>query len=245
MIAPRTLPVCALVLLLGGCTEYFNDDLFPQEVRDLAKSDIDFVMEAFLHRTEQDLQQLMRVLYEANPKELARRPDVEIDDRIALLLPRRSYDELQFGELNSHRGVKAMELALEARFVGDRVFALMVGITSQMRVAYGDNSEFFPLDQLDPTNLHNFATNLEILREALARRTHGDGSLLLEGKIPAAEKTESATLPAPTVQQLLDNLVGSQRTLILIVNDAQRQRRISAKAVRTSATVVLLPLSLL
>ena len=143
-----------LALALTGCkNEFFSTKDIPEEVKGIAKTSVDYALDAHLNATTDGLQALMLELYRLNPEELTKMPDATVEERAALLLPDRLYDELRFGELNSHRGVEAMQLAFEPRFIGDRVFALMVGIVSQMRIAYNDKLEFFALNRLDSQTL--------------------------------------------------------------------------------------------
>ncbi len=222
-----------LALAVVGCTK----DL-PEGVKSVAKTSVDYALDAHLNATTEGLEDLMRELYRLNPGELEKVPGATVDERVALVLPDRTYDELRFGELNSHRGTEAMQLAFEPRFIGDRVFALMVGIISQMRIAYNDKLEFFALNRLDPGNLENFAGNLEIVRVSLARRTGPDGAPLLQyrGDVPILE----TGLPQPTAEQSLDRLIGHQRVLVSIAS-GWRDRAQQA-AVRTMGAVIMLPI---
>lgn len=227
-----------LALALAGCkTDLFSTQDIPEEVKGIAKTSVDYALDAHLDATTGGLEELMRELYRLNPGELEKMPAVTVDERVAMVLPDRTYDELRFGELNSHRGTEAMQLAFEPRFIGDRVFALMVGIVSQMRIAYNDKLEFFALNRLDSENLENFANNLEIVRVSLERRTGRDGAPLIqyEGE---AELLESG-LPKPTPEQILDRLVGHQRVLVSIT--AGWRDRAHQAAVRTMGAIIMLP----
>lgn len=228
-----------LALALVGCkTDLFTTQDIPEEVKGIAKTSVDYALDAHLNATTGGLEALMRELYRLNPGELAKMPDATVDERVALLLPDRTYDELRFGELNSHRGTEAMQLAFEPRFIGDRVFALMVGIVSQMRIAYNDKLEFFALNRLDSENLENFANNLEIVRSSLKRRTAADGTPLLhhEGEV----RLQESGLPEPTVEQILDQIVGHQRVLVTITEGWRS--RAHQTAVRTMGAIIMLPI---
>ena len=228
----------ALTLALTGCkNDFFTAKDLPEGVKGMAKTSVDYALDAHLDATTEGLEALMRELYRLNPEELAKIPGATVDERVALLLPDRTYDELRFGELNSHRGTEAMQLAFEPRFIGDRVFALMVGIISQMRVAYNDKLEFFALNRLDSGNLENFSNNLEIVRVSLKRRTGPDGMPLLhhEGEVLLRE----SGLPQPTAEQILDQLVGHQRVLVTITSGWRD--RAHQTAVRTMGAIIMLP----
>ena len=228
-----------LALALIGCkNDFLTTEDIPTEVKNIAKTSVDYALDAHLNATTAGLEALMRELYRLNPEELAKIPDAVVDDRVALVLPNLTYDELRFGELNSHRGTEAMQLAFEPRFIGDRVFALMVGIISQMRIAYNDKMEFFALNRLDSENLENFANNLEIIRVSLKQRTAEDGTPLLrhEGETLLLE----SGLPQPTPEQILDQLIGHQRVLVAITGGWRD--RAHQTAVRAMGAVILLPI---
>jgi len=59
-------------------------------------------------------------------------------------------------------GAEAIELALDEQYRGDRVFALMVGLTDMLRQSYGYRPEFFMFSELDEQKLYLSARNLEI-----------------------------------------------------------------------------------
>ena len=236
--APVRAAPAAAALLLAGCLGDFlgERDMLPEQVKDLAKSDLDFALDAHLAETRESLARLMRLLYRLNPEQLARRPDAAVEERVALLLPTRKYAEMQFGELGGKRDNDALLLAFEPAFPGDRVFALMVGLASQMRVAYGDQDEFFAPDRLDAANLRNFAANLEIVRRILPERAGVDGAPLLRYRSEAAG---SGAEPADA-RPVLDQAAGHQRVLARVIDGWQA--RAERRAVQTMGAVILLPI---
>ena len=228
----------ALALAAAGCMQDFIErERIPANVRGLAKTDLDHVMDAHLAAATASLQNLMRELYALNPEQLAKRPDATVDSRMALLLPNRQYDDLRFGELNGQRSTAAMQLAFQPRFVGDRVFALMAGLASQMRIAYGDRLEFFAFDRLDAENLRRFNTNLKTVRLSLEHLTDRAGAPLLRHATLRAR--DESKVQAPSVMQTLERLIGQQE---MLVDFASRwQDRAETKALRTFGAIVLLP----
>ena len=114
----------------------------------------------------------------------------------------------------------------------------MVGIVSQMRIAYNDKLEFFALNRLDSENLENFANNLEIVRVSLKRRTGPDGLPLIqhEGDVELLE----SGLPKPTPEQILDQLIGHQRVLVSITSGWRD--RAHQTSVKTMGAIIVLPI---
>ena len=104
-----------LALALTGCkNDFFSTKDIPEGVKGIAKTSVDYALDAHLNATTDGLQALMLELYRLNPEELTKMPDAVVEERAALLLPDRLYDELRFGELNSHRGVEAMQPGIRA-----------------------------------------------------------------------------------------------------------------------------------
>ena len=234
---PRAGLALTLLLALAGCGhDTFSTQDIPPEVKGFAKKSVDYALDAHLGATTAGMEALMRELYRLNPDQLAKTPGATVDSQVERVLPDRVYSELRFGELNGQRGTAAMQLAFEPRLIGDRVFALMVGLISQMRVAYSDKLEFFALNRLSPENLEKFATNLEVVRASLKRRTAASGEPLLrhEGEILVGE----SGLPEPTAEQILDRMIGHQRVLAEISQGWQV--RAEQSAIQTMGTIVLM-----
>ena len=236
--AVRTGLALTLALAATGCLQdIIEREDIPENVRGLAKTDLDHALDAHLAATTASLQDLMRELYALNPEHLAKMPDATVEGRTALLLPDRQYDDLRFGELNSHQSTAAMQLAFEPRFIGDRVFALMVGLVSQMRIAYGDRLEFFAFDRLDAENLRRFNTNLQTVRLSLEHLTDKSGAPLL--RHATLRSSDASEVQSPSVTQILERIVGQQQVLADFAG--QWKSRAETKAMRTFGAIVLLP----
>ena len=129
----RMLIIVLLPMLLCGCGGY--------ELKNLAKSDIDLVADQFIIKTRTDVRELVVMLYNRNPDQLARNPGMTIEGRLAQLKVRRY--KLQFAELEYKQDINAMNLAFDPNYRGDRVFALIVGLGSMLRQAYAYQPEMF------------------------------------------------------------------------------------------------------
>lgn len=166
------LAVLVLVpLLLAGCA---TESRF---LRNLAKTDIDFVADAHLREMNRLLQTLLVKLYKRNPRELQKSSGVSIEQRQRQIFS--TPGRLIFAELNNRQGTEAMELAFDPDFSGDRVFAVMVGLTGMVRSSYNWKEELFLPDALDPQQLFDSARNIEILAWRLGNRRDVRGELLL------------------------------------------------------------------
>lgn len=218
-----------LTFLLVGCSgPGFN-------LKNLAKTDIDMVADAHYQEVELLLKELTIKLYKRNPKCLAAQKDIgrvhTVDTRVDQLFSfreRRSFPEL------SVSGVDAIERALSNDFDGDRVFALMVGLTTMIRQSYNDQSEFFIYSELDGQQLYYSARNLEIAlwRISTYRDDHGAPFLLtnsMNGKVHNL-----------SYERLFGKMIALQDILAKIIAD-KNQRFIKTVA-QNVATMAFFPI---
>src|SRR5512139_513281 len=148
---PLALLATFIILLCPGCT---GDERF---LKNLAKTDIDFVGDAHLREMNRAMKTLLVKLYNRNPRELHKSPAASSDQRLLQIFA--SPGPLRFAELDNRQGTAALELAFNADFPGDRVFAVMVGLVSMVRSSYNWQEEQFMLDTLDPQTLFDCARN--------------------------------------------------------------------------------------
>ena len=163
------LPVL-LSLLLGACGGY--------EMRNLAKTDIDLVADEFIEESRREVRELLVKLYKRNPDQLAIIPGMTVEGRLAQFRVARGV--LDFPELDGLQGIDAMNLTFDPDFRGDRVFALVVGLGSMLRQAYGYKPEMFIHDRLNGDALLTSARNVEILLWKLkhTRKPNGEPYLV-------------------------------------------------------------------
>ncbi|MFT6915657.1 MAG: hypothetical protein ACJAWL_001967 [Motiliproteus sp.] len=157
-----------VLLLLAGCS--FN-------IKNLAKGDIDMVVDQHILELNALTDQLLIKLYKRNPKQLAKNPGMTIDDRLQQLSLRPP--TYRFEELDKQIGDQALEQAFSPTFSGDRVFSLMVGLKSMLYASYGMRTELFLLDDLDQQLLYYSARNLEILDWRLNNNRKNNDQLYL------------------------------------------------------------------
>lgn len=157
-----------ILLLLAGC---------PFNVKNLAKGDVDMVIDQHILELNALSAELLIKLYKRNPKQLAKAPGMSVDDRLQQLS--FTPPNYRFAELNKQAGEQALQLAFSPTFSGDRVFALMVGLKSMLHASYGMRTELFLLDELDQQLLYNSARNLEILDWRLNNNRKDNGQLYL------------------------------------------------------------------
>jgi hypothetical protein len=157
--------VIFIFVLLSGCSGY--------EVKNLMKSDIDLVTDEFIDETRSAVQELVVKLYKRNPSQLKKNPGMTVEGRLAQLRVNRY--ELNFVELGGKQDIEAMNMAFDPAFQGDRVFALVVGLGSMLRVSYRYKPEVFLPDSLEPKVLLTSARNIEVLLWKLKNTRHPNG----------------------------------------------------------------------
>jgi len=166
--------VLAGVLLAGGCTQ--QQGRF--QLKDLAKSDIDLVADLHRSATLAALKELNAKLYRLNPVQLSKMPNETIESRWQQLLKHQGQAG-GFNELAGAGGIAAMRLAFDNSYEGDRIFALMAGLSGMLDEAYGFKSEFYLLDSVDGQKLYNSARNLEVMVWLLRSRKDQRGEPLI------------------------------------------------------------------
>ena len=218
-----------LVLLLAGCAD--NNRL----LKNLAKSDIDFVADAHLREMNRLLQSLLAKLYKRNPRELQKASGISVEQRQQQIFA--TPGRLIFAELDNRQGTDVLELAFDPNFSGDRVFAVMVGLTGMVRGSYGWQQEQFLFDSLDPQQLFDCARNLEILAWRLSNRRDAKGELLLLTNSRADEEENLS------FERLYGKMIAVQ-DLLAFVLAGRLDRGVSRVAQGALSSAVFLPMGL-
>lgn len=154
----------------------------PKPIRNLGKSDVDFVMDVHAKQQKEMLITLTKKLYVRNPNQLKKVTGMTIDERINQIfgsLDETELPSLVFDELDGVTSIDAILLAFDETFKGDRVFAAMVGLSEMLRRSYNHQQEFFILDSLDEQALYNSARNIEVFVWRLYHRRDTNGDLFL------------------------------------------------------------------
>lgn len=218
------------LLILSGCGgQGFS-------LKDLVKTDIDMVADTHYQEAELLLKELTIKLYKRNPRYLhsesaAVGQEHTIDDRVQQLFG--STGILYFAEL-PELGVDTIEVALDHNFEGDRVFALMAGLTSMVRQSYGYQSEFFIYSDLDGQKLYHSARNLEIAfwRVTTYQDESGD-PLILTNSI-------NGEIQNLSYERLFGKLIALQDILAKIV--AGKNQRMIKTVAQNVATMAFFPI---
>ncbi|MCP8690227.1 hypothetical protein [Marinobacterium sedimentorum] len=230
--SPPILLTLLLALVLSACATQKQER--PFQMRNLAKSDIDMVTDAHIAEVNRLSRELMLKLYRRNPRELAKAPPgTTIAQRMYQLFefPRKTH----FRELNNHYGIHAVPLAFDPAFEGDRVLALMVGISGMIHSAYNGQDEFFLLDEIDQQKLYNSARNLEKIAWQLNNARQANGELFLY-----SNGLSEVGIGNLSFARTFGKLIALQDMMARIVADTQN--RTINKVLQGAASTVLLPI---
>lgn len=158
---PIRSPWLALIAAaIAACSTSFpNRPASDFRLRDVAKTDIDRVAEIHLQETLLHLKTLMEKLYRRNPQEWRKNGGKTMEAAVARVFEERNF---ALAGLEGRRGTEAIMAAFNDDYAGDRVGAFIAGLTAMILSAYGDRTEFFVLDEIDPQKLYNSARNVEI-----------------------------------------------------------------------------------
>ena len=226
---PFLLFALILVLPLAGCADK------NRLLKNLAKTDIDFIADANLREMNRLMQSLLTKLYKRNPRELQKASGISVEQRQQQIFA--TPGRLVFAELDNRQGTDALELAFDPKFSGDRVFAVMVGLTGMVRSSYGWQEEQFLFDSLDPQLLFDSARNLEILVWRLSNRRDTGGELLLLTNSRAGEEENLS------FERLFGKMIAVQDMLAFIVA-GKVDRGISRVTQGVLSSAVFLPMGL-
>lgn len=229
-----------LVLLLAACavnpTGPGKGPASPDfRFASLAKTEVDQVADLHMIESLSHLRTLMEKLYRRNPREWKKGGNASLEAAVARVFERDF--QQTFPELNDKRGIDALYLCFQEDFNGDRVLALVWGMTTMTLAAYNDKTDFYAWDDLDQQKLYFAARNYEIAAWKLATNRDKQGQLfLLSNEINNEVRNLS-------FEREFGKLIAEHDMLAKIV--AGRTNRTIVRVVQNLATAIFLPLSLL
>lgn len=225
--------VTLLLTFIASCAGHQPNDR-PFRLKNLVKTDIDLVTDAHVEEVTSLLRELTLKLYQRNPRELLNGPagaSLAMREKQLFNSPRI----FSHPELYNRYGIDAIPLAFDPDFEGDRVFALMVGLTGMLHSSYNFKYEFFMLDDLNQQQLYHSARNLEIIVWRLSNRLNdaGEPFILTNGL------TEDGIYNL-SFERLFGKLIAHQDMMARIISD--KTNRSINKAVFSLATATLFPI---
>ena len=148
----------------------------PFSISNIAKSDVDMVVETNLRLTMELLLELAVKLYKRNPLEW-RKAGFQGPQQAAEAIFTDARHDLPV--LQGNRSIDALRLTFDTYYGGDRVFAFTLGIRTMILDAYKGKQRFFILDDLDPQKIYNAARNIEVAAWKLSHERDPGGRLYL------------------------------------------------------------------
>jgi len=203
-------------------------------IKNIAKTDIDMVTDMHFKEMNKSLKNLMVKLYKRNPRELKKNPGRSVEQRIEKIFGHSN--KLVFSELDNRQNIAAIQLCFDPEYRGDRVFALLAGLTGMIRSSYNYRNEFSMFDFLDPQKLYNSARNIEILVWRLSNKKNRSGELFL---LTNGLENEIVNL---SFERLFGKIISIQDMLAGIIGDTTN--RTINRMVKTVATATFIPIGL-
>lgn len=201
------------------------------EPSQLAKTDIDRIVEAHQREIFASLRLLAEKLYRRNPNEWKKGGQASLEAAVARIFEGRH--DWKFAGLEGRRGTEAIHLAFREDYPGDRVLALVAGLGGMIQTAFHDKTEFFMLDDLDPQALHNAARNVEIAVWKLSNaRAAGGGLLLFSNEAGGPVRNLS-------FEREFGKIIGNLDLLSKVIAD--KTNRTVVKVIQNVATALFLP----
>lgn len=227
----RLLFISMVLIVISGC---MDKNAKPFDVKNLAKSDTDMVADLSIKNWRKLTRELTIKLYKRNPRELSKVPGMTIDKRLDQLFPAQRLAN-GFPELNNLDGTAAVPLAFSDSYQGDRVFALMAGITGMLDRAYEGKQEIFLLDDLDQQKLYNSARNLESVAWHLNNRKDPQGNLYI-----LSNGISDQGITNYSFERIMGKLIGGQDIMADVISD--KTNRTINRVVHGAASMTFLPI---
>ncbi len=202
-------------------------------VMDLAKGDVDRVVEIHQGEVIAILKTLTLKLYRRNPNEWRKSGLASADAATsALFAPLANWD------LNQQKNLPWKTVLLEpwrADFGGDRVKALMGGLLVMHMAAFNHQTEFYLLTEVDAQKLYNAARNTEAVVWKLSNARNAQGELIL-----VSNSMEAGSAANLSFEREFGKLIGIQDTLAKIIED--KTNRAIRFGVVNAASMIFLPI---
>lgn len=237
MLVFKQVLIVGVSLMLCACNKEIVRENKPVDegtgVSQIAKSDIDNVLDVHIQESKKLLRELMIKLYKRNPRELKKSDLKLIEEQLVRLFDlEHTWD---FPELEGKYDVDLIRLTFNDEYEGDRVFALVAGLMSMIMKSYNYQSEFYMFDTVEPQKLYNCARNIEIAVWKLSnnRNAHGE-PYLYSNSLPGEEVTNLS------YERLFGKLIATQDNITTVM--AGKKKRTVKTVIQKMATAVFLPI---
>jgi len=181
-------------------------------VRDLAKGDIDNVVEFHQKEIVAILKNLTLKLYLRNPNEWRKAGHASAEAAMATVF--RPLEHWHLSQQKDQSWQTALLDPWRADFAGDRVKALMEGLLVMHMASFNHQSEFYLLSEIDAQKVYNSARNTEAVVWKLSNARNDRGELVL-----LSNSMDAGGIPNLSFEREFGKLIGIQDTLAKIIED--------------------------
>jgi hypothetical protein len=236
---PSLLTSLMIVTLLAGCSGQpiqrrdGSSSVRSFSLTELAKGDVDTVVEIHQKEIIGILRTLTLKLYRRNPKEWRKSGFASAESATEAL-----FKPLGHWHLTPQKSLPWETLLVElwrADFTGDRVKALMNGLLAMQMAAFNHRTEFYLLTEVDAQKLYNAARNTEAVLWKLSNARNAQGNLIL-----LTNSMDAAGIANLSFEREYGKLIGIQDTLARIIED--KSNRAIRFGVVNVASMVFLPI---
>ena len=231
------IPVVLLTLIISACKTGVVRENKPVEERsgisNLAKTDVDNVLDIHIRESRRLLKELMVKLYKRNPRELKKSKLILPEEHLVRLFDLEH--DWNFPELEGKHDTDVIKLTFNDEYKGDRVFSFIAGLLSMIMKSYNYQSEFFMFDSVDPQKLYNSARNIEIAAWKLGNNLDSHGELFLYSNSLPNEDVVNLSY-----ERLFGKLIATQDNIAIII--AGKKNRTIKTVIQKMATAIFLPI---
>jgi len=180
----------------------------------LLQTTIDEISEIHQQESLKLIKDLMYKLYLKNPKEL-KKNNYSLKE-IEILSFKNITQQPPLKILNNTRSLKSIYLAFNTKYSGDRIFALIYGLSSMLMDAYQNKNKLIITDTLEAQKFYNLARNFEIVTWMLNNKKKNNGKPFLISNSFSKEKNIS-------FERLLGKLISQQDMMSNILITTKNQ----------------------
>lgn len=202
-------------------------------MKDLAKSDVDNVIEIHQQEILATLRTLTLKLYRRNPAEWRKASHASAEAATAAL-----FEPLARWQLATQRDIPWQTFLTDVwrpDYPDDRIQGLMGGLLTMHMAAFNHQTEFYLFSELNAQSLYNAARNTEAVVWKLANARTPQGMPILH-----SNSLESGTVPNLSFEREFGKLIGIEDTLAKIIED--KSNRAIRFGVVNVASMIFLPI---
>lgn len=235
----RLAGLCCVLVLLAGCASQpiqrkdGTSTAREFSVKNLAKGDVDMVVEIHQQEILNILRTLALKLYRRNPAEWRRGGHASAEEAVAALF--KPLSQWQHAAAKRPPWESVLTGLWRDDYAGDRVHALIGGLLTMHMAAFENRTEFYLLTELDAQKLYNAARNTEIVVWKLSNARNARGELVL-----LSNGVDENGVPNLSFEREFGKLIGVQDALARVIED--KTNRAIRFGVVNVASMLFLPI---